>query len=308
MPAVLPPLPSLAKPARLLLAEWIASPENPLTARVEVNRIWQELFGTGLVETAENFGTQGEPPTHPELLDWLASEFVASGWSRKALIRLIVTSATYRQSSADREDASALDPGNAWLSKQNRLRLPAELIRDNALAASGLLNPAIGGKSVFPPQPGGVSELSYAKKDWDEDLGPDRYRRGLYVFLRRTSPYPMLVNFDAPDTLTSVSRRERSNTPLQALNLLNDPVFLEAANALAHRLLQSGEVSFAGRFGQLSHWCLTREPSAIEVGRAKRFHAAQKERYEARGSEGELAAWRELGRAMLSLDEFITRE
>lgn len=308
VPGVLPAMPVAAKPARLMLAEWIASEENPLTVRVEVNRVWQELFGRGLVETAENFGTQGEPPSHPELLDWLASEFMRQGWSRKALVRMIVTSSTYRQASLHRADASARDPGNAWLARQNRLRLPAELIRDNALAASGLLNPAVGGKSVFPPQPGGVSELSYAKKDWEVDTGPDRYRRGLYVFLRRTSPYPMLVNFDAPDTLTSVSRRERSNTPLQALNLLNDPVFLEAANALAFRVLQSTDESFEGRFGRLARWCLTRGPTDEETELAKRFHAAQKERYGTVGGNSELAAWRELSRAVLSMDEFITRE
>ena len=308
VPAVLPPLAASAKPPRLLLAEWIASDDNPLTARVEVNRIWQELFGRGLVETVENFGTQGEPPSHPELLDWLASEFVRLGWSRKALLRLIVTSATYRLDSKGRPDASALDPGNAWIARQNRLRLPAELIRDNALATSGLLNPAIGGKSVFPPQPAGVSELSYAKKDWDEDTGPDRYRRGLYVFLRRTSPYPMLVNFDAPDTLTSVARRERSNTPLQALNLLNDPVFQEAADALAYRVLRAGNDSFAARFERLTRWCLARAPYAEEAEVAQRFYSAQLERYEARAGGAERAAWRELSRAMLSLDEFITRE
>ena len=308
VPAVLPDLPVEKRPQRLLLAEWIASKDNPLTARVEVNRIWQELFGRGLVETAENFGTQGELPSHPELLDWLASEFIDSGWSRKAIVRMIVTSAAYRQSSDERPDARERDPGNAWFARQNRLRLPAELIRDNALAVSGLLNPAIGGKSVFPPQPGGISELSYSKKDWDEDIGPDRYRRGLYVFLRRTSPYPMLVNFDAPDTLTSVSRRERSNTPLQALNLLNDPVFLEAADALAYRLLQDGRSDFEARFERLTQRCLHRAPLESETSHAKRFHAAQLERYQARGAAGERAAWRELSRAMLSLDEFITRE
>ena len=308
VPAVLPPMRAAARPARLTLAEWIASEENPLTARVEVNRVWQELFGKGLVETAENFGTQGEPPSHPELLDWLASEFVRLGWSRKALVRLIVTSSTYRQASLARDGASQRDPDNSWLARQNRLRLPAELIRDNVLTVSGLLNPAIGGKSVFPPQPGGVSELSYSKKDWEEDTGPDRYRRGLYVFLRRTSPYPMLVNFDAPDTLTSVSRRERSNTPLQALNLLNDPAFLEAANALAYRVLQSREEAFDRRLDQLFRWCLTREPTSAESELAERFHAAQTERFGARGGTAELAAWRELSRAVLSLDEFITRE
>jgi hypothetical protein len=308
VPAVLPELPSAKKPQRLLLAEWIASKDNPLTARVEINRIWQELFGRGLVETAENFGTQGEPPSHPELLDWLAREFMDSGWSRKAIVRMIVTSATYRQASDGRPDARGRDPGNAWIARQNRLRLPAELIRDNALAVSGLLNPAVGGKSVFPPQPGGISELSYSKKDWDEDTGPDRYRRGLYVFLRRTSPYPMLVNFDAPDTLTSVSRRERSNTPLQALNLLNDPVFQEAADALAYRLLQGGGSAFEARFERLVRRCLNRAPLAAETAQARRFHAAQLERYQARGPDAERAAWRELSRAMLSLDEFITRE
>ena len=308
VPAVLSPLKAEGKPARLRLAEWIASAENPLTARVEVNRIWQEMFGQGLVETVENFGTQGRAPSHPQLLDWLASEFVRLGWSRKALVRLVATSATYRQSSAERQDLRSQDPGNAWLARQNRLRLPAELIRDNALAASVLLYPAIGGPSVFPPQPGGVSELSYAKKDWVVETGPERYRRGLYVFLRRTSPYPMLVNFDAPDTLTSVARRERSNTPLQALNLLNDPVFLEAADALAYRVLQSPSAGFEERFARLVALCLSREPRAEEAARAKRFYAAQRERFEASGGGAEQAAWRELSRAMLSLDEFITRD
>ena len=308
VPAVLPALPSMSKPPRLLLAEWVASEGNPLTARVEVNRIWHELFGRGLVETAENFGTQGDAPSHPSLLDWLADEFVRLGWSRKALVRLIVTSATYRQSSENREDVRRHDPGNAWLARQNRLRLPAELIRDNILASSGLLHTRVGGKSVFPPQPGGISELSYSKKDWDEDTGPDRYRRGLYVFLRRTSPYPMLVNFDAPDTLTSVSRRERSNTPLQALNLLNDPAFLEAADALAYTVLQGPEEDFQVRFERLVLRCLTRRPSADEEELAKRYYNAQLERFEARGADAERSAWRELSRAVLSLDEFITRE
>lgn len=308
VPGALPALPASSKPPRLALAEWIASETNPLTARVEVNRVWQELFGRGLVETPDNFGTQGEPPSHPELLDWLASEFVSAGWSRKKLVRLIVNSSTYRQSSASRADVAERDPGNAWLARQNRLRLPAELIRDNALTVSGLLKPTIGGKSVFPPQPSGVSELSYSKKDWDEDLGPDRYRRGLYVFLRRTSPYPMLVNFDAPDTLSSVSRRERSNTPLQALNLLNDPVFLEAADALAYRVLQSPVERFEDRFESLIRWCLARSPGDMETERAKLFHGAQLERFQALGSDAERFAWREVSRAVLSLDEFITRE
>ncbi len=308
LPAVLPSLPAEAKPTRRLFAEWLVSPDNPLTARVEVNRIWQELFGRGLVSTPDNFGTQGDPPSHPGLLDWLASEFVDHGWSRKAMVRGIVMSATYRQSSDARPDAEESDPGNAWLVRQNRLRLPAELIRDNALAASGLLHRRVGGKSVFPPQPSGVAELSYSKKDWVEDEGADRHRRGLYVFLRRTSPYPMLVNFDAPDTLTSVSRRERSNTPLQALNLLNDPAFQEASTALADLAMQDSGAEFGARFSRLALRCLGREPVDQETQAAERFHAAQMERFGVRGGDAERQAWREVGRALLSLDEFVTRE
>ncbi len=302
-PAVLPSISEAEKPARLRLAEWIASDRNPLTARVEVNRLWQELFGRGLVVTAENFGTQGEAPSHPALLDWLATEFVRQGWSRKRLIRLIVTSSTYRQSSQARPELAESDPGNRWLARQNRLRLSAELLRDNALAVSGLLYPKIGGKSVFPPQPAGISELSYSKKTWTADTGPDRYRRGMYVFFRRTSPYPMLVNFDSPSTLVSVSRRERSNTPLQALNLLNDEVFIEAAGALAHRVMTEAGESFGERYTRLIRLALSREPSATERDRAQTFWNGQRAKS---GDESE--AWTHLSRAVLNLDEFITRE
>ncbi|MEZ5362223.1 MAG: DUF1549 and DUF1553 domain-containing protein [Bryobacterales bacterium] len=242
-PAVLPAMGETAEPVRLRFARWLVDPKNPLPARVTVNRMWQQLFGKGLVRTANDFGVQGAKPTHPKLLDWLASEFVKQGWSRKRMLRLLVTSATYRQASVDRPELAERDPNNDWLARQNRLRLPAELIRDNALAVSGLLNPAIGGKSVHPPQPAGVAELGYSKKEWPEDLGPDRYRRGLYIDIRRTSPYPFLITFDAPDTLTTNVSRQRSNTPLQALNLLNDPVFLEAAQALALRVSKSGKIS-----------------------------------------------------------------
>ncbi len=302
-PAILPQIGNSSKPARLRFAEWIASDRNPLTARVEVNRIWQELFGRGLVVTAENFGTQGEPPSHPALLDWLATEFVRRGWSRKAMIRLIVTSATYRQSSHARAELDERDPRNTWLSRQNRLRLPAELLRDNALAVSGLLYPKVGGKSVFPPQPVGISELSYAKKTWEVDQGAERYRRGLYVFFRRTSPYPMLVNFDSPSTLVSVSRRERSNTPLQALNLLNDEVFVESAQALAHRVMTEAGESFGERYSHLMRLALSRAPSPAERDRAQTFWQSQNKR-----SRSEREAWARLSRAVLNLDEFITRE
>jgi hypothetical protein len=319
--AVLNPLEGGGKPARLALAQWLVAPENPLTARVAVNRVWQELFGRGLVETANDFGTQGKPPAHPELLDWLAATFVEDGWSRKKLLRLIVTSATYRQSSAARPELEERDQGNAWLARQNRLRLPAELIRDNALAVSGLLFGRIGGPSIHPPQPEGVGDLSYSKKDWPEDVGPERYRRGLYIFFRRTSPYPMLVNFDAPDTLTTNVQRERTDTPLQALNLLNDPVFMEAAQALALRVCQDAADSDE-RVGTLFEVALGRRPTAAESERVSRFQAAERSRLaeaeEAAAktapfvppgiTRADLAAWTSVARGMLNLDEFVTRE
>ena len=209
-------------PNRLDLARWLVDRRNPLTARVTVNRVWQHYFGKGLVATDNDFGTQGSPPTHPELLDWLASEFMERGWSQKKLHRLIVTSATYRQDSRHRPDLAAVDPENHWLGRQQRLRLEAEVIRDEALTASGLLNPKIGGPSVFPPQPEGASKLGQIQREWVASEGPDRYRRGMYTYFWRSSPHPGLMVFDAPDSTTSCTRRNRSNTPLQALTLLND--------------------------------------------------------------------------------------
>ena len=233
-PHFLPAMKATAQPTRLAFAQWIVSPENPLTARVAVNRYWQELFGRGVVSTSEDFGTQGDKPSHPELLDWLATEFQQHGWSQKQLIRTIVLSDAYRRSSAVREDLQQRDPENILLARQSRLRLSAEQIRDEALAVSGLLNSAIGGKSVRPPQPAGVAELGYGSSaKWKESTGPDRYRRGLYIHYQRTTPYPFLVNFDEPDSNLTCTRRRSSNTPLQALNLLNDPVFVEAAEHLS---------------------------------------------------------------------------
>jgi hypothetical protein len=320
-PAVLPPLKLDGKPARLAFAEWLVSPENPLTARVTVNRIWQELFGRGLVRTVNDFGTQGEPPSHPELLDWLAAEFMESGWSRKHLLRLIVDSATYRQASRARPELAERDPDNRWLARQNRLRLPAELIRDEALAASGLLYPKIGGESVRPPQPEGVGELMYAKKPWVADEGPERYRRGLYIFFQRTAPYPMLINFDAPAKLVASVERQRSNTPLQALNLLNDPVFFEAAQALAVRVMRE-EREPERRLERIFRLCLARKPKPEEVDHIEKFLGLQRELLEADAAaqtklapfvpEGEsrleVAAWTGLARALMNLDEFMTRE
>jgi hypothetical protein len=203
---------------------------------VAVNRVWQEYFGQGLVKTSEDFGTQGDRPTHPELLDWLAVDFMDSGWSLKHMHRLIVTSKTYKQSSNARPELENRDPNNALLARQSRLRLPAELIRDEALSTSGLLYPEVGGPSVRPPQPKGVSEIGYSGSHWEESRGKDRYRRGLYIHFQRTTPYPLLANFDAPKGTVTACRRLRTDTPLQALNLLNDPVFLEAAQALAEQV------------------------------------------------------------------------
>ena len=322
-PAVLPPLPAGVKPTRLVLARWLVSPDNPLTSRVAVNRIWQELFGRGIVKTSEDFGTQGDEPTHPQLLDWLASEYMARGWSTKQMIRLIVTSSTYRQSSKARPDVAQRDPDNALLSRQSRVRLPAELVRDETLEAAGLLDPRIGGPSVRPPQPKGVAELSYAGSvKWHESTGADRYRRGIYILFQRTVPYPMLVNFDEPSSNLSCTRRERTDTPLQALNLLNDPVFFEAAQGLAFRVMHEASGSFGDRLNFAYRVTVGREPSAREAERlGKYYDDTLKELQDNQKTVAELfpnrlegvpqaqaAAWVELSRVLLNLDEFITRE
>ncbi|MBI3697397.1 MAG: PSD1 domain-containing protein [Acidobacteria bacterium] len=322
-PAVLASPPPGSPPSRLTLARWLVSPENPLTARVTVNRMWQEFFGRGLVRTSEDFGTQGERPSHPALLDWLASEFMDRGWSMKHMHRLIVTSATYRQSSRSRPEIDSRDPDNVLVARQSRLRLPAELIRDSALAVSGLLNPAIGGRSVRPPLPAGVAQLGYASGvKWEETQGPDRYRRGLYIHFQRTVPFPQLMNFDAPDAYLACSRRQRSNTPLQALDLLNDPVFFEASQALALRLLREVPGGFASRFGYGFELCLSRRPTARETERMAAYFEKQVDilRNDPKEAQAlfphaldgvdpaEAAAWAAAGRVLLNLDEFIHRE
>jgi len=324
VPGFLHPPPANAAPSRLTLARWLVAPDNPLTARVAVNRMWQELFGRGLVRTTEDFGAQGEKPSHPELLDWLASQFMDSGWKRKTAIKLIVTSATYRQSSEARPHVDARDPGNVLLSHQSRLRLPAELIRDAALQVSELLYPAVGGRSVRPPMPKGVLELAYGTDaGWPESAGRDRYRRGLYIHYQRTIPYPQLANFDAPDATVATCKRDRSNTALQALNLLNDPVFIEAAQGLAARLLREtpGE-PVPVRIEQLFQMCLGRAPSRREQEFAQDYYQRQTGIFQKDpaaatllfpldlpgASRIETAAWTGLGSAILNLDEFITRE
>ena len=322
-PAVLPPLTAAGTPNRLALARWLVSRENPLTARVAVNRMWQEFFGRGLVATSDDFGTQGDKPTHPELLDWLASEFMDNGWSMRHMHKLIVMSAAYRQSSHARPDLETRDPENTLVARQARLRLPAELIRDEALAVSGLLNTTIGGRGIRPPEPEGVAELTYANSGkWVESPGVDRYRRGLYIHFQRTAPYPMLMNFDEPDSNTACTRRRRSNTPLQALNLLDDPVFFEAAQALATRVLREIPGDTSARLDGAFLLSLGRKPAAFEKERLLRYLEDQQklfrdqpklaagiQPYVVEGADpSQAAAWAELSRALLNLDEFITRE
>ena len=323
-PAFLPQLAASGRATRLDLAEWLLSQENPLPARVAVNRMWQEFFGRGLVRSSEDFGRQGDTPSHPDLLDWLASEFRAGDWSIKRMHRLIVLSATYRQSSEARPALAERDPENAGLARQNRLRLPSEVLRDSALFAGGLLAPIVGGPSVYPPQPKGVAELTY---DWDterwpESTGPDRYRRGLYTFFRRTAPYPQMMIFDAPDSHRSASRRRRSNTALQALNLLNDEVFLEAARGLALRVLGGPENGWDSRLDKMYRFALGRSPSAAEARELLesfrrqslllRRSARDVARLVPAGWSGHepvaVAAWTGLGRILMNTDEFITRE
>jgi uncharacterized protein DUF1553 len=276
-----------------------------------------------LVETENDFGTQGSPPSHPELLDWLATEFMLRGWSQKAMHRLIVTSAAYRQSSNYRPELATIDPGNRLLARQSRLRLDAEIIRDVTLASSGLFNDHIGGPSVFPPQPEGASKLGQIQREWVVSPGADRYRRGMYTFFWRSSPHPGLMVFDAPDSTTTCTRRIRSNTPLQALTLLNDQAFYESAQGMAARVLLEAPATDAGRLAYAFKLCLAREPHDNERTRLQQYLDAQLEEFRKASedaklifqrhlpSEGELsqyAAWTAVSRVLLNLDEFVTRE
>ena len=320
-PAVLHPLRADPKPNRLTLARWIVADGNPLTARVTVNRAWQELFGRGIVFTSDDFGRQGEKPSHPELLDWLATEFVRQGWSLKKLHKLIVMSAAYRQSSKARPALAARDPGNVLLARQSRVRLPAEAVRDASLAVSGLLNTAVGGPAVRPPQPESVIMESF-EVPWEVDEGPDRYRRGLYTFIQRTAPFAQSVTFDLPDPGQTCSRRDRSNTPLQSLTLLNDPVFFEAAQALAARVLTEQQGGLSERIDYAFRLCLAREPDSAERDRLAAYLRQQSGILDREPDNPEAmlplevegvdrnqgAAWVALSSVLLNLDEFITRE
>jgi len=313
-PAVLPAKPQAAN--RMDLAKWIVDPANPLTARVAVNRAWAEFFGTGIVETENDFGTQGTPPSHPELLDWLASEFVDRGWSVKSMHRLIVTSATYHQSSKARPDLERIDPRNRLLARQSRMRVNAEVVRDVALSASGLLSSKIGGQSVFPPQPDGVYKFTQVDKAWHASEGDDRFRRGMYTYFWRSAPHPQLVTFDAPDASVACTRRNRSNTPLQALTLLNDAGFYEYAQGLAKRIATEVPGDDAEKLKYAFRLCVSREPNERELSRLESFFARQHEELASQRDEAkklspnapDRAPWVMVARVLLNLDEVITRE
>jgi len=331
VPATLPPLPRDAAANRLSLARWLVDPANPLTARVAVNQYWQMYFGTGIVKTAEDFGSQGESPSNPALLDWLATEFIRSGWDIRAMQRLIVTSATYRQASKVTPQMLERDPENRMLGRGPRVRLPAELIRDNALAVSGLLNPQIGGPSVFPYQPKGLWEEmafgeGFSAQSYVPSTGKDLYRRSLYTFWKRTVPPPSLSTFDAPDREKCTARRTPTNTPLQALALMNDPTYIEAARVLATRTLTEGGKDIRSRLAYAFRLATARVPSGQETAVLRELFSRQVDRYRREGKAGidlirvgdsqpdprldarELAAWTVVASAILNLDETITKQ
>jgi hypothetical protein len=333
VPAKLHPLAAGAPKNRLGLAMWLVDRDNPLTARVTVNRVWARYFGRGFVETSEDFGVQGDLPTHPELLDWLAVEFMepttplfagkpGPAWSFKTLHKLIVTSAAYRQSSKVGRELLERDPFNRLFARGPRLRLEAEMVRDNALAISGLLNRKIGGASVFPYQPDGIWFNPYSSDRWVNSAGEDRYRRGLYTFWRRTAPYAAFMAFDAPSREVCCERRPRTNTPLQALAVLNDKPYVEAASALAGRMVQAGPGA-RERAVRGFRLCVARSPSEAEVGLLLALHRDALAKYRADAGSAkalpgaaavpagidaaEFAAWIVVGNVLLNLDETITK-
>ena len=319
VPRVFPALPKANPRTRRDLAEWLVSAEQPLTPRVAVNRVWQQFFGTGLVATENDFGVQGERPSHPALLDWLASDFRDHGWQVKRLHRLLVTSATYRQSSHVCGELRATDPHNRLLARQRRLRLSAEAIRDQALAVSGLLSRELGGPSVFPSQAAGVMQGRADKSTWISDADASAYRRGLYIHFWRLTPHPFLKLFDGPDASEACTRRHRSNTPMQALALLNHEWFLQCAEELAARILRESDA--ASRIDFVFEVCLGRTPTSTEAQIVEELLASElsapvtqatgASRGDKVANEPEarvLAAWSSVARALLNLDEFITRE
>jgi len=332
-PAILPTLASAGQGRnRLDLSRWLVSPQNPLTPRVVANQFWSRLFGAGLVRTTGDFGLRGDMPSHPELLDWLAVEFREGAldaqpsrpWSIKAFLKTLVTSATYRQASTHRPELFELDPQNTLLYRQNRLRVEGEVVRDLALGASGLLATKIGGPSVFPPMPADLAKLSYANSfSWTDSVGENRYRRGMYTFFKRTIPHPTLMTFDCPDANVSCINRTVSNTPLQALTLLNNETFAETAQAMAKRLVSQSGPSDEERLADCIRTCLVRPAKSDEIDRLSNLLDKAREHYknDPEGAEKligrhtvaavpnrETAAWTATLRVLLNLDEFITRE
>lgn len=326
IPAAFPPLPDGAAGNRLGVARWLVDPNNPLTARVAVNRLWAQLFGTGLVLTEEDFGTQGEMPSHPKLLDHLAIEYVRLKWDTKALLRSIVTSATYRQSSKLTPEMLEKDPRNRLLTRGPRFRLEAEMVRDQALALSGLLSRKLYGPSVFPPQPPGMWQAAFnGQRTWATSTGEDRYRRGLYTFWRRTVPYPSMATFDAPSREICTVRRIRTNTPLQAFVTMNDPVFVEASQALARRIVREGGATVTDRARFALRLCLARQPRPEQVQYLVDLFQSEREHYRRKPQEalalatdplgllpadmdgGELAAWTVVANILLNLDGVLTK-
>lgn len=315
--AVLPAIDSRSgTPDRFDLARWLFKQDNPLTGRVAANRVWQQLFGQGIVSTPNDFGTKGAEPTHPQLLDFLATEYRRLNWSRKALIRLIVTSSTYRMSSAWNAVPGQNSAGNLWLWRQNSFRVPAETVRDLHLTASGLLDRTIGRKGIRPPLPEFVTEVGRSVK-WPVSQGSERYRRGMYIFFKRTVPYPMLITFDAPDATVSCSRRERSNTPLQALTLLNDPVFYECAQTLGREAAAQFPENASEAIQTIFTRCLGRPPADAELAS---LTAAFEDLWQLKQTEFQAespstgsdhnprqAALTAVARIVMNLDEFITR-
>ena len=332
---------------RLGLAQWVVAKENPLTARVIVNRIWQQYFGNGFVASPEDFGTRCETPSHPELLDWLATEFMNAEfgmrnaevkqtphsairnpqWDMKALHRLIVTSATYRQSSKLTPQLLEKDPYNKWLTRAPRLRVEAETIRDLSLAASGLLSHKIGGPPVFPPIPDGVLDLGFGgAMKWETSKGADRYRRAMYTFWKRSVPYPSLSTFDAPNADLSCPRRIRSNTPLQALTTLNDKLFMEAAQGLALRVWKEGGSDDLAKLRFAFQLCTARKPDRLEEQELLAMLQKEYENFQGQTAMAvyvsatdldnippdldlhKVAAWTMVARVLLNMDETITRK
>jgi hypothetical protein len=332
VPAILPPLTKAAPDARatrLDLAKWLVAKENPLTSRVTVNRFWQQFFGVGLVKTSYDFGTQGDMPSHPELLDWLASHFQQSDWNVKDLVRQMVCSKTFRQHSQITPELHRLDPENRLYARAPRFRLDAEQIRDNALFTSGLINLQMGGKGVKPYQPDNIWEpVAFGgsnTQNYRRDDGPALYRRSIYNFMKRTAPPPFMVNFDAPNREQFCTKREKSNTPLQALQLMNDVQHIEAARAMAQRMLEQGGQTFEDRIAFAYRTVLSRQPTGREVHvlekqltanmvhyrrdveLAKRLIALGESRASDKVDPSELAAYTLIANTLLNLDETVTR-